>query len=154
MRLGFGADGLHQAALEHVRGSCFRSRVGELADQRARFLGANFVCDGQSLLDARADGRAAKVVPREPKTGKIYTEFLKRGHALRMSQIILRQSARIERDVRESWSLGDLKKRRDFFVDECGKFVGGEGDGVGIGGASDEGREGGVACGGAGRGEG
>src|SRR5579859_1327872 len=149
MRLGFGADGLHQAALEHVRGSCFRSRVGELADQRARFLGANFVCDGQSLLDARADGRAAKVVPREPKTGKIYTEFLKRGHALRMSQIILRQSARVERDVRESWSLADLKKRRDFFVDEGDEFVRGEGDGLRIGGTSDEAREERVAFGGA-----
>ena len=65
----------------------------------ARSPGADFVCDGQGLLDARADGRAAKVVPRKPKTWKFYTEFLKRGHTLRMSQIILRQSARVERDV-------------------------------------------------------
>src|SRR6476646_6641798 len=94
----------------------------------ARFPGADFVRDGESLLEARADCRAAKVVAREPKTWKLYTEFLKRGHALRMSQIILGQSARVERDVRESWSLAGLKKRRDFFVDEGGKFVGREGD--------------------------
>src|SRR5579859_302200 len=38
MRLGFGTDCLHQAALKHVRGRCFRSSVGELADQPARFF--------------------------------------------------------------------------------------------------------------------
>jgi hypothetical protein len=47
--------------------------------------------------------------------------------------------------------LADLKKRRDFFVDEGDEFVRGEGDGCGIGGAADETGEEGMAVRGAAR---
>ena len=48
--MGFGANGLHQAAFEHVGGSGFGGHVGELADEPAGFfdrLGAILAAGGE-----------------------------------------------------------------------------------------------------------
>jgi hypothetical protein len=68
------------------------------------------------LLEACANGWASQIVSREPKTGEICLELMKRGQAFRVSKIVLRKSALVKRDAGEGGRLADLKERSDFFV--------------------------------------
>ena len=69
---------------------------------------ADLFRDGLRLLEARADGRTSEVVSREPKTREFCPEFLERGQAFRMSQIVLRNSVRVKRDRGKDGRLVDF----------------------------------------------
>ena len=83
---------------------------------------ANFFGDGEGLIDAGADGGAAQIVAGQPKAREAGAKLGDCGHAVGMTEIVLRKGAWPNRDVGKDRSAFDGEQESDFTVDEAGEF--------------------------------
>lgn len=74
-------------------------------------MAANFLRDGLSLFDAGADGRATQIIAGEPEILARKTVFRRTRYAIKMPEIVLRESAFIELDICKDRLLADGEDR-------------------------------------------
>lgn len=76
------------------------------------------------MFYAGADGRAIEVVAGEMEAGKVRAEFFESGKTGDMAEIVLREGAGPDGNVRKHRLISNRKYRRDFAVDEADQFLG------------------------------
>ena len=84
----------------------------------------HFVSDGAGLFDAGTDSGAAEVIAGQPEAWEARAKPGNCGQADGMTEIVLRKSARPNRDVGKDGSAFDGEQGSDFAVDEADEFFG------------------------------
>ena len=79
--------------------------------------------DFQSLIDAGADGRPAQVIAREPEAGEARAKVCDRRQAVAVTEVVLRQGARPNRDIRKDGLPLHGERSGDLVVDERYQFL-------------------------------
>ena len=90
------------------------------------------------MFDASADGWAGEVIAGEVEAGEGGAEFFEGGETRDVAEVVLRQGARPDGDIRKDRLISNREQRRDFAVDERGQFFGRLLNDLGISGAADE----------------
>ncbi len=87
-------------------------------------MAADLFGDRQGLIDAGADGGALQVIAGQPETGKARATFCDCGQSVAVTEVVLRQGARPNRDIGKDGITFHREDRGDLAVHENCQFFG------------------------------
>src|SRR5882757_6892066 len=101
-------------------------------------MAADLFGDREGLIDAGADGGALQVIAGQPETGKARATFCDCGQSVAVTEVVLRQGARPNRDIGKDGITFHREDRGDIAVHESYQFLGFQFCCVSVGCSADE----------------